>query len=473
MLNSIQKRLVFLLLLITLVVGSVSLFSSYLDSRHEVQELFDAHLAQSARVLKAMLTHPIRAGRASEIQELLSELPFLNNRAIEDDDQIHVAGHEYERKLAFQVWQRPDKLLLHSASAPRLSFSVKAVNQAISGFSDETIDGMTWRVFTLSEPAGQYVYQTGELYEVRNELVNEISQHLITSSIIGVVILAVMIWFGIGSGLMPLKKIAREVQQRTPERLSLIDVSHAPEEVAPLINALNDLFRRVDASLQKERRFTDDAAHELRTPLAALKTQAQVAMRASDQTERQHALQQVIQGVDRATRLVEQLLTLARSEHQPIDHQLNASTINLYALCADVIADMMPAAMLKGIDIALSGQEDVEVAIEATEMTIVLRNLLDNAVKYSDDESAISVGIACRQGRVVLSVKDTGPGIAAEFLPRVFERFSRAPGSASTGSGLGFAIVQQIARRNHIQLEVRNGSQGEGLVVELAFPVTG
>ena len=467
---SIRKRLLILLLLIISIVGTVSLIGSYYSARHEVQELFDAQLAQSTRVLRAMLMQPIRSGRTTEVDKLLTEIPLLTDKKLIDHGFEPQHGHEYESKIAFQVWKRPGELIFHSSSAPVKGFSHEALVSGQFGYSDELIDGKLWRVFSLPDKSNSYVFKAGELYDVRNELIHGISLNLMMSSIIGIIILAILIWVGIGRGLLPLNNIAREVTQRTPRYLSDIDMTEIPLEIIPLVTSLNDLFKRVDASLESERRFTDDAAHELRTPLAALKTQVQVALRSDKKNEQQQSLDKIVSGVDRATHLVEQLLELARSQGEQYHDGIKSQQVVLYDACSQAIANTLDATK-NDVNIVLSGDKDIIVMMNIVGLSVLLRNILDNAVRYSPDNSEIDVKIKQQNNQVELTVTDHGPGIPSELQERVFDRFYRVPGTKKTGSGLGLAIAKQIALSNNVTMNIHNNSSSEGLVVTLVFNI--
>ena len=247
--------------------------------------MLDAHLAQAASLLTAQAAH--------ELEEIDTEhAPLL---------------HKYSRRVAFQVWDKGRELRLHSANAPQEHMTKKE-----SGFSDVTFDGHRWRVFSAWDESGGFMVQVAERTDAREDIEEDIIEGLLRPLLVSLPLLALMLWLAVLRGLRPLGKLASEVEQREPDNLAALDASTAPREVTPLIERLNRLFARIEASMQKERRFTADAAHELRTPVAAIKAQAQVARAASTETERIRALDNAILGCDRATHLIEQLLTLAR-----------------------------------------------------------------------------------------------------------------------------------------------------------------
>jgi two-component system sensor histidine kinase QseC len=468
--NSIRRRLLANLLITIAFVSLITLWLSYNDARHEVQELFDAQMAQSARVLQALLLPKLDAEQATgDLQDLMeryTQVPAPSRE--EDEEQAHAFGHEYERKLAFQVWDRDQNLLLFSAMAPTNALSKRSLEPENRGFSDEVVGAFDWRVFSLWDESEQYLIQVGERYDVRNELITQISRQLVTPSLVSLPFLGLMIWVGIGRGLRPVQKVANEVTRRDPEYLEPMDADPVPTEVRPLVNSLNKLFERLHNALEIERRFTDDAAHELRTPLAALKTQAQVSLRATSDEERQQALRQVVNSVDRATHLVEQMLTLARLD--PSSSTLVRDKVNVHNLAADVVAQLVPAAMQKSIDIEITGDEEAEVFVEAVSLSILIRNLVDNAIRYTPIEGDVTINVDQTQdGKVVLSVMDSGPGIVGDLQDRVFDRFFRVVGNTSSGCGLGLSIVKRVADLNGLQVELRNRQEGNGLVANVYF----
>ena len=469
MIISIRRRLLANLLIIIAFVSLITLILSYEDARHEVQELFDAQLAQSGRVLQALLLPELLVGPSSDLQELLDRFTQLPSKPTSKyEDEEHALGHEYERKLAFQVWNRDKTILLRSATAPTTALSVNALDPVNRGFTDEVVGVYDWRVFSIWDESNQYLIQVGERYDVRNELITKISRQLITPSLVSLPFLGLMIWIGIGRGLRPVQKVAQEVTRRDPEYLASMDVGPVPSEIKPLVISLNSLFDRLQVALELERQFTDDAAHELRTPLAALKTQAQVSLRATNEEERQQALRQVLKSVDRATHLIDQMLTLARLD--PAATTLVRQKINLHELAAEVVAELVPIALEKNIEIEITGNEDVVVSAEPVSLSVLIRNLVDNAIRYTPSHGAVVLDIKPQTDhQVILSVEDSGPGINPDLQGRVFDRFFRVTGNSSPGCGLGLSIVQRVADLNRLTVDLKNKDNGSGLVASVNF----
>ncbi|KPJ88900.1 MAG: hypothetical protein AMJ53_16255 [Gammaproteobacteria bacterium SG8_11] len=470
MATSIRRRLLITLLLTISLVSGLTLLLSYYDAQHEVEELFDAQLAQSAKVLQALLLPELLQGDPERLQSLLhlsENFPMV----IDSEGEAGAYGHEYERKLAFQVWDNEKNLLLKSASAPKAPLSEAGLETHNRGYSDEYVQDSLWRVFKLWDKNERFLIQVAERYDVREELTNDISNRLLAPAFLALPILGIMIWMGVGRGLSPVQHVANEVTRRDPHNLQAMEVGPVPVEIRPLVTELNELFEQLRHAFERERRFTDDAAHELRTPLASLKTQAQVALRATDEKQKQQALNQVILGVDRAAHLLEQMLTLARIN--PESNELTREDIFLHALAADVIAQIVPIALNKNINLELSGDQHAIVTANALSLSILIRNLVDNAVRYTPEGGEIVVTVGKEAQKTVLTVTDTGPGISAELQQRVFDRFYRVVGNNTQGCGLGLAIVKQIADISNVSVELINNDPGPGLTAKVTFNGSG
>lgn len=433
-----QRLLVWALTAIALVWLGATAFT-YHNAREEFNEVLDAHLAQAAALLIVQASH--------ELDELETDhAPLL---------------HKYARRVAFQIWNKKHQLRLHSANAP----SYPLANEA-RGFSDNAVDGHRWRVFSTWNESAEYLIQVAERADGRDELASGIAGNMLKPLFISLPLLAFLLWIAVARGLRPLDKLTREVEQREPDNLAALDASSAPREVVPLIERLNRLFTLIEASMQKERRFTADAAHELRTPVAAIKAQAQVARAACSETERNHALDNAILGCDRAAHLIEQLLTLAR-----IDTLGNDVTeiCQLRVIAAEVIAAITPSALSQQVRIELTENVEIGVRCNPVLLRILLRNLVDNAVRHTQPGTSVWVSITNQQGLVCLSVNDDGPGIPAVELTRVSERFYRPLGTSASGSGLGLSIVYRIAEIHGASLRIAQQSEGKGLSVTVIF----
>lgn len=454
--GSLRARLLTILLTATGAVWLLTAVGNWFDTRHEMGEMFDAQLAQAARTLLSLSSH---------------ELDELRDVGGTEAGHIHfiprnlgaLTGHRHENRVAYQIWSAESgRLLIRSEQAPPLPLS-----DVRHGFSDRTVNGERWRVFSLADTESDFMVQIGESYHDRNALANESVARLSLPMLLALPVLGLLIWFGVGRALLPLTQLTRQIGDRAPERLEPVAADSAPQEIAPLVTALNRLFERLQRAFDNERRFTADAAHELRTPLAALRTQAEVALRAADDAGRRQALQQVLRGVDRATHLVQQLLTLARLD--PEGGLPQPSTVELCALATEVLVDLDGAALAKSIELSLREPCAGTVTGNAHSLAALLRNLVENAIRYTPAGGRVEVAIDHRETHIQVQVEDSGPGIPEEERDRVFDRFFRRPGSEGDGSGLGLSIVRRIVELHHGDIALSDSPLG-GLKVTVSLP---
>jgi len=443
---SLRRRLLLMLLLSIVLIWVGTTVFSYFDARHELDEMLDAHLAQSTALVLA------QAGPGRE-----------REREREEIDTEHMPQlHKRARSVAIQMWEHGKVLRLHSVSAP-----AERLSPQDEGFSDATINGKRWRVFSAWDEQHRYLVQVGERYEKRNEIAAALGLNLLVPLFVALPLLGLMVWFSVARALGPLAALGRQVAARDPGKLSSLDAGETPVEVIPLVDNLNRLFERVAQLIENERRFTADASHELRTPLAALKTQAQVALGSTDDAERRHALERVITGCDRATHLVEQLLTLARLD--PDQTRASTASCDLQALAREAVAEIAPYALSKGVEIELAAGAALPAPVHAGLVAILLRNLIDNAVRYSPADSRVRVRAAREGAAAMVEVVDQGPGIPAAERDKIGQRFYRILGNEEFGSGLGLSIVKRIVELHGAHLTLADGEQGRGLAVRIAF----
>jgi two-component system, OmpR family, sensor kinase len=435
--KSIKKDLlVWLLLGLSLAIVAATV-GTYLRARDEANALFDYQLKQVAASL--------------------TDAPFA---AASPDATAIGPGSD---ALVVQIWDRTGVQLF--LSQPRRMLP----QNAQLGFTTIAAESGQWRVFsTLS--AGQVV-QVAQPMSVRRELAASMALRTVLPLLAALPFLALLIWYIIARGLRPLGRLAAAVGRRSPTALEPLFESNVPREVQPLVSALNGLLGRLGSALDSQRALIADAAHELRTPLTAVHLQAQLAERAQTDTERTATLRELKGGIDRATRLVEQLLTLAREEPGVTDD--TQTQVDLAALARKVVGDLTPLAMAKRIDLGLNDAAAVEVRGDAAALATLLSNLVDNAVRYTPDGGRIDVAVESGNGQASLCVRDTGPGISAAERMRVFDRFYR--GSAANGqrgSGLGLSIVKRIADRHGAEIDLGPGIDGRGLAVSVRFPMS-
>ncbi|HUH94264.1 MAG TPA: ATP-binding protein [Casimicrobiaceae bacterium] len=437
--SSIRRELLFWLLLVLLLAVAAAAVGTYLRARVEANALFD---------------HQLQAMAAS-----LTDAPFAPVEGIGSG-----AG-----ELIVQIWDRNGVRLY--ISQPRSALP----QNARLGFTDVHTDQGDWRVFsTLS---GNTVVQVAQPMRARGELAASMALRTIVPLLVMLPLLAVTIWLVVDKGFRPLERVAAAVAKRSPTALEPLPERGLPTEVTPLVGALNALLERLREALSAQRTFIADAAHELRTPLTAVHLQAQLAERAATAEERRSALTDLKAGLERATRLSEQLLALAREE--PGVAEKAFAPVDLEAIARDAIQAFAPLAAAKAIDLGLVDPPPQApapiVSADADALSTLVSNLIDNAVRYTPQHGRVDVAIAADPGAVLLTVRDTGSGVPETERSRIFDRFFRgARGQGAVrGSGLGLAIVKRIAERHGATIALGAGLDGRGLGVTVRFPVGG
>lgn len=444
---SLQRRLLALVLGLAAAVWLGTAVRTWFDARHELEELLDAHLAQAAALLVAQ-----------QLGEPKDDVPSLDAPIL----------HKDAPKIAFQVFHE-GRLALRSANAP-IAPMIAPGEGFHSGFRSVAIDGTAWRVFATYGAERDIQVYVGEHQRSRESILWALLRGSLQPLVLALPLLALAIWWAVYRGLAPLRKLGQTLARREPQALQPVQVPGAPAEMLPMLDALNALFERIGRLMESERRFTADAAHELRTPIAAIRAQAQVALAEPDEGARRHALQATLQGCDRAARLVEQLLTLSRleaAEAPPL------ATLDLSGLVQGVVAELAPQALQRHQQLALEAAPICRVHGEATLLVVLVRNLVDNALRYSPARAQVNVAVGVQCGTVTLVVEDSGPGLAEAELQRLGERFFRVLGSAQPGSGLGWSIVQRIAQVHGATLQARRSAALGGLLVSVQWPAAG
>ena len=429
-----RQLLVWLLGSATLAVAAGAV-STYLVARKQANELADYQLQQMALSFR---DHALASG------------------LIPHEDE---PGQGPE--VLIQIWNQEGVRLY--LSHPRSGIP----DRAQLGFADVASREGRWRVYSVQ--VRDHVIQVAQPYSVRNRIAATVALRTAWPLAAVLPLLGLLIWFTVGRGLSPLERLARDVRRRSPDALDPLPQHGLPEEVRPLVQSLNDLLQRLERALHTQRAFVADAAHELRTPLTALRLQAQVAERAIDQAERSEALGSLKQGVERASHVVQQLLTLAREEDPPAKDEPGA--VPLDDLARDVIAQYTPLAQSRRVDLGLAKAEAVTVAGTAAAFRTLLSNLVDNAVRYTPAHGRVDVAVFRDGPRAALEVSDSGPGIPPEDRTRVFDRFYRRAGETSDGSGLGLAIVKQIVTRHGGTIALEDAGGAGGLKVAVRLPL--
>jgi two-component system OmpR family sensor kinase len=333
------------------------------------------------------------------------------------------------------------------------------------GFSNVRAGPAVWRVFSL--PSRGYVIQVAQPLAVREQRAVALALRTLAPLGLMLPVLGAAIWLIVGAQLKPLSRLADSVRLRQPDALEPLPEASLPDEVRPVVVALNELLARLRAAIDAQQAFVADAAHELRTPLTAVRLQVQLAEQASTDEEKRGAFTELRGGIDRAARLVEQMLNLARHEAAPVV----AEPVALDALAREVVADLAPLADARGQDLGIADAAPAIVRGDPHALRMLLRNLTDNAIRYTPEGGRIDVTVGRSSGAPFLQVTDSGPGIPPEDRERVFGRFFRRTGSGATGTGLGLAIVQAIVNKNNGIIELDDNPVGTGLRVTVRFPV--
>ena len=436
---SLRRRLTSLLLGGVSAAWLVTMVFSYFDAHHEVDEMFDAQLAQAAQTLLALASHD-------------------EGENIEDLGDV---AHKYQRRLRSQLWRADGKLLMRSDNAPATPLTDAA------GFSETHGREGHWRHFSQWNTDRSLQVQVSEDHHIRDELIGHIAWRLLMPALFGLPLIGLWVWLATRQGLASLDDTARQIAARDPQQLQPVQPATAPEEIRTLLEALNGLFSRVEQTLESERRFTADAAHELRTPLAALQAQLQVARRARDEAERDHSLLAMQTGLTRAAHLVDQMLQLARLD--PESGLPEPTTVDLVPLVESVCADLGPGLLAKHLEFDLVAPPQALIFGQPEWLRILARNLIDNAVRYTPEGGQVRVEISSREGKYTLAVHDSGPGIPAAERATVLRRFRRLHHDKASGSGLGLAIVTRVAELHDAHLELGDSPLG-GLAIAITWP---
>jgi two-component system sensor histidine kinase TctE len=344
-------------------------------------------------------------------------------------------------------------------------------------YYDDDYRGQEIRAVALRVPVdpgsgqGAVQIQVAERITARDEFARQIILRMVLPQAVLILLAGFAVWYGVGRGLAPLSTLRREIESRSHRDLSALPEEQAPQEVQPLIHAMNDLLARLAGAISAQQRFIADAAHQLRTPIAGLKTQTELALRQSQLADVQTTLRQLQTATERSTRLVNQLLSLARAEPGARREQAAAERLDLARLAREVTTEWVPLALARKTDLGYDG-EDAALWVEGDPFLLreMLGNLLDNAIRYSPDGGQVTVRVAGEPREVVLSVEDNGPGIPEPERARVFERFYRVLGTGAEGAGLGLAIVREIALSHNGEVMLADGAGGRGTVVRVAFP---
>lgn len=444
MLKSLRGRLFIILVAATGLIWLCATAWIFLQTRSEVEHVLDTRLQEAARMVSSLaINADVPSSASGQTGSMLAP---------------ERAG--YERQLSCQIWSLDGRLVTRSSGAPDDSLG----NQK-DGFSDQQVGGETWRVYAISDSSKGIRVLVGDRLGLRERLVSDLVRGLLWPAIFIVPLLGLLIWTSLGRGLRPLQQLAVDLKDRRVDDMKPIDLNHTPPEILQLVNSLNSLFARLEAARRHERDITAFAAHELRTPLAGLKTQAQVAIATTDPNVRESALHHIVVSVDRTARLVRQLLAMARLDAQSeVDLK---DEVNLARLLEEItLPDSAAGPATVVLDPSLN---DVTIVTNRDLLTIALRNLHDNAIQHMRREGTVIWSAATDNSHAAITIDDEGPGIPEDELLLVTNRFFRGRHKSPSGTGLGLAIVQLALEKigGSLALENKHGHRGLRTIVSL------
>lgn len=445
--HSLRRRLLLWVLGAIALIWTLATVATWWDARHELDELLDGHLAQAASML---LTQQVADADADADNEGV-DAPAL---------------HRYAPKVAFQVF-KDGHLMMHTANAPSAPLIAPGQRTA-GGFATVTAGSAAWRVFVAEDRHRAVEVYVAEALASRNDISEAVLRNMLWPGVLAFPLLAALLWTGIDWSIRPLRRMRVALLARAPDALEALEVDGLPLEMLPMVEALNEHFRRVRDLMGAERRFTADAAHELRTPIAAIRAHAQVALGEVDERLRRHALQRTLDGCDRAARVIEQLLTLSKLEADAVPP---TSEVDLSRIVQRVVGELAPAALRKHQDLNLEADEHCSFDGDETLLSVLVRNLVDNAIRYCPAHARIVVALKALPERGFhLRVEDSGPGMPEDELARLGDRFFRARASEEAGSGLGWSIIYQIAGVYGLRIKLGRAPGLGGLSVDIASP---
>ena len=443
--RSLQSRLLWLVLGFASVLWLGAALLTWRDARHEIDELLDGHLAQTAALMMVLAV-----GEHDDV----TDVPTL---------------HKDARRVAFQVFVE-GKLVSRSANV-----GPQALSARLEGFDTVRLpaagDDAPWRVAIAHSAAHDVTVLLAEEIASRQSILWAVMGSLFTPALLALPLLVLGLWWSVRRGLSPLLDLRTALDRRHPQASEPVPTQCWPAELQPLVQTLNALLARIHAMLQNERRFTADAAHELRTPIAAIRMQAQVALGAGDNAaQRSHALQTTLAGCDRASHLVDQLLTLARLEAAPAEA---AAPVDLATVVRRVAGELANAALARQQTVEVMADAPCAVCANEALLGVLVRNLLDNALRYSPPGARVHVQVRMDAGTVCLQVEDSGTGMSDAAIARLGERFFRVLGHDQPGSGLGWSIVYRLLTLWGAQATVQRSASLGGLAVTIRWTCRG
>jgi two-component system OmpR family sensor kinase len=435
--HSLRGRLLWFLLAAITIAAVAQASIAYRTALNDADQIFDYHMQQMALSLR-------------------SRVPLTSTEDANADTPI--SGND---DLVVQVWSPDGVRVFRSASHAHLP------QRAVLGFSNVRANGTTYRIFSIQ--TDNQTVQVAQDLAVRRSMASNLALRTLGPIAVMMPILMLVVWWVVSGSLEPVARVRKQVASRQADDLSAVSEAGLPDEVRPLVQELNLLFGRVRTAFDAQQHFVADAAHELRTPLAALKLQVQSLERSDSPDAKRVAVARLTAGIERATRLVEQLLVLARQEAS-VAGGAPRQQVDIAGAAKRAVAELASVAAAKQIDLGLPRADSAKVEGQPDALMILLRNLVDNAIKYTPEGGTVDVSVVADAGSVRVTVEDSGPGIPPAERERVFDRFYRVPGSDVKGSGLGLAIIKSIAERHGATLALGESKRLGGLEATVSFP---
>jgi len=460
MIKSIRTSIfIYLGLIIFLSSILITSTTSYYLNKKDIRQHLDSVLAITGLSINAALNND-SIQELQKIQTSFDEIPDL----FQSIHNSHFSTRAYQKQYKIQIVDKQKNILIKSKGAPDLMGDIELK----SGFQDIA----QWRVFITYNSPNHYYILLSELKKTRSHIIQKIILENFYIILIIIPLMGLTIWTLINKSLQPIKQVIAQVRQRNPNHLKPLNISHTPEEIEPLITEINQLLKRLKEGITREQHFAGDAAHEIRTPLATIKTLAQTAMNSENKEELKYSLLKIISNVDRGSHVIEQLMNMSKTLPE-IQKKSNFKITNLVELVSQSLGNMVPQALEKNIDIEFEAEKkSFKIHANPIAIDILIRNLIDNSIRYSNEHTHIYVNVYQVENSVVLEIRDEGPGIPKAKKDKVFERFYRVQDQTTfQGTGLGLAIVKQIAKLHDAQISLEAPIRSTGVIFRIFFPL--
>lgn len=439
-------------ILVTIIVIGLIAFKG---ATREINHVYDAQLISSANMLWLVVEDEMRVPtqRYRRIRKI--------DLSVSNQKELNEFADAYADSRMFRVWQG-SRLAMISDKAPTVG--IPQQDSGLSHVKDD--DGERWRLYSLNIPNTNITVEAGEKISLRRTLVANILLTISAPLVLLIPIVGWLLWAGISSGLGKVRALVAQIRSRSPDDLSPLDLAQVPRDLAPLGESINQLLHKLEHSFNTEKRFAENAAHHLRTPLATLKLQLQLLEQARDEAEYKSSMADLKASMERASRLVGQLLTSTRVSHQPV----MVAPMDMRRAVIAIIEELAPIAAQKGVALSFEGEEGLVVLADDTLLRLLLGNIIENAIKYTPEGGAVDVMVTADEQSILCAVSDTGPGIPEAERAHVFERFYRVGTPKAQGTGLGLAIVAETVARLSGSIALKTPAGGQGLRVEISLP---